>query len=47
MVLALVLFLLLREIKVDSVEILGDLMLVVKQLTGEYDCNDDIFIGLS
>ena len=33
---------LLREIKADPVEIFGDAMLIVNQLIGKYDCNDDI-----
>jgi ribonuclease HI len=33
---------LLREIKADAAEIFGDSMLVVNQLIGKYDCNDDI-----
>jgi ribonuclease HI len=33
---------LLREIKADAVEIFGDSMLVVNQLIGKYDCNNDI-----
>ena len=33
---------LLREIKADTVEILGDSMLVINQLVGEYECKDDI-----
>jgi ribonuclease HI len=33
---------LLREIKADAVEIFGDSMLMVNQLIGKYDCNDDI-----
>ena len=33
---------LLREIKADVVEILGDSMLVINQLVGEYECKDDI-----
>jgi len=32
----------LREVKADTVEIFGVSLLVVKQLTGEYECNDDI-----
>jgi len=36
---------LLREIKADAVEIFGDSMLVVKQLSKEYECNDDILLG--
>jgi len=33
---------LLREIKVDAVEIFGDSMLVNNQLIGKYECKDDI-----
>ncbi|TKC13316.1 ribonuclease HI family protein [Robertmurraya kyonggiensis] len=33
---------LLKEIKADAIEIFGDSLLVVKQLMGEYECNDDI-----
>jgi ribonuclease HI len=33
---------LLREIRADAVEIFVDSMLVVNQLIGKYDCNDNI-----
>ena len=33
---------LLRENQVDAVEIFGDSLLLIKQLTGEYECKDDI-----
>jgi ribonuclease HI len=33
---------LLRKIKADALEIFGDSMLVVNQLIGKYDCNNDI-----
>ena len=33
---------LLREIKADAVEKFEDLMLVINQLLGEYECKDDI-----
>ena len=32
---------LLLEIGADSVEIIGDSQLVLKQISGEYDCKDD------
>jgi ribonuclease HI len=33
---------LLRKIKADALEIFGESMLVVNQLIGKYDCNNDI-----
>jgi hypothetical protein len=36
---------LLRDIKADSVKIFGDSMLVINQLIGKYDCNNDIWRG--
>ena len=33
---------LLREISANMVEIFGDSMLVINQLTGEYECKSDI-----
>ena len=33
---------LLKEVKADAVEIFGDSMLIVDQLTGRSECKDDI-----
>jgi hypothetical protein len=33
---------LLWEVRADAVEIFGDLMLMVNQLVGVYDCNSDV-----
>jgi ribonuclease HI len=38
---------LLREIKVNVIEIFGDSMLVINQLLREYECKNDILMGLS
>jgi ribonuclease HI len=35
---------LLKEIRVDAVEIFGDSMLVINQLAGIYECRSEVFM---
>ena len=36
---------LLREVRADAVEIFGDSLLVINQLTGVYECRSEILIS--
>ena len=36
---------LLQEVKADKIEIFGDSQLVINQLSGLYECKDDIMRG--